>query len=236
MSALTIVQAVAGRLALPVPGALFSATDAQAVQLRSLLNDALVEHVTWPDHAWTKLTKEVTFTTIASNTQSAGAVPSDLDRFCDDSIWDRTTNRPLTGPITPQQWQQEMAGPTFTSMYLAFRVRGASLLITPVPAAGHTVAYEYVSNLAVYGGGGATLNQSAFTADADTSIFDETLMARALRWCFLRAKGLDYSQEYAQWVEMLQRFAARDGGMPKLSASSNGQRPRLAPYVPDGNW
>lgn len=197
------------------------------------MNDALVEHVTWPDHAWTKITKETTFTTLAANVQPAAAVPSDFDHFCDDSIWDRTTNRPLTGPITPQQWQMEMAGPTFTSMYLAFRVRGSSFLITPAPAAGHTIAFEYVSNLAVYGGGLTTLNQSAFTADADTSIFDETLMARALRWCFLRAKGVDYSQEYQQWIELLQRLAARDGGMPRLSAANNYPRTRMNPYVPE---
>ncbi len=235
MSALTIVQTAAAWLALPIPAAVFSATDTQTIQLRNLLNEEGLELATWPDHAWTKLTKEQTFTTVASHTQP-NVIPSDFGRFCDQSMWDRTQDRPVWGPMSPQQYQQELAGPTFTSMYYGFRVMGANFLMTPIPTAGDTIAFEYVSNQYVYGGGGTALNQSSFRADGDTSVFDETLVARGVRWRFLRAKGLDYSQEYQSWIELLQRFASRDGGMPKLSASRNYPWTRLSPFIPDTNF
>lgn len=234
MTALTIIQTAAAWLGLPMPPTAFSATDTQTVQLRGLLNEEGIELALWPDHAWTKLMMEKTFTTLAQPVQT-GAVPSDFGRFCDGSMWDRTTDRPVWGPMSPQQWQQQMAGPTFTTMYLGFRIRGNDFLITPTPAAGDTIAYEYVSNLYVYSAAGtpATPNQNAFQADGDTCIFDETMMARGLRWRFLRSKGLDYSQEYSTWIDLVQRVVARDGGMPKLSASENYPLTRISPFVPD---
>lgn len=234
MTALTIIQTAAAWLALPVPQAVFSATDAQTVQLRSLLNEEGLEIALWPDHAWTKLQKEKTFATAAAQIQP-GAVATDFGRFIDGSMWDRTTDRPVWGPMSAQQWQQQMAGPTFTTMYLGFRVRGNDFLITPTPAAGDTIAYEYVSNLYVYSAAGAptTPNQTAFQADGDTCIFDETMMARGLRWRFLRAKGLDYSQEYSTWIDLVQRFVSRDGGSPKLSMANNYPLTRISPFVPD---
>lgn len=235
MTALTIVQQAASWLAIPIPAAVFAATDAQTIQLRALLNDEGLELATWPDHAWVKLTKEKTFTTVAASIQT-GALATDYGRFCDGSAWDRTTDRPLWGPMSPQQWQQEKAGPTFTNMYYGFRLRGNDFLMTPTPTAGDTVAYEYVSNFYVYASGDTTPTKSAFSVDTDTSIFDETLVARGLRWRFLRAKGLDYAQEYQSWIELLQRTAARDGGMPKLSASRNYPWTRLSPFIPDSGF
>jgi len=235
MTALSIVQTAAAWLALPVPSAVFSATDQQTIQLRNLLNEEGAELCSWPDHAWTKLIKEKTFSTTAASIQT-GAVATDFARFCDGSAWDRTTDRPLWGPMSPQQWQQEKAGPTFTSMYYGFRIRGNDFLMTPTPTAGDTVAYEYVSNLYVYASGDSTPTKSSFTADTDTSVFDETLVARGVRWRFLKAKGLSAEAEYQIWLEMVQRLAARDGGMPKLSASRNYPWTRLSPFVPDSNF
>jgi hypothetical protein len=235
MTALTIVQEAAAWLGLPQPDALFGATDAQAIQLRTLLNEEGFELATWPDKAWTKLTKQKTFTTVAANEQT-GALADDFSRFLDGSIWDRTQDRPVWGPMSPQQWQQEQAGPTFTTMYYGFRLRGNDWLMTPTPTAGDTIAYEYVSNLYVYASGDTLPTKSAFSDDTDTSIFPEVLVSRGVRWRFLRAKGMPYAQEYALWIELLQRTAARDGGMPTLSVSRNYPWTRLSPFVPDGNF
>lgn len=235
MTALSIAQMASAWLALPIPATLTGASDAQTVQLLNLLNEEGYELAAWPDHAWVKLTKEKTFTTVAANIQPS-AVPTDLARFCDQSFWDRTTDRPLWGPLTPQQWQQEQAGPTFTVMYYGFRQRGNDFLMTPVPTAGDLIAYEYVSNLWAYGASDATPTKSAFTADTDLTFWPDVIMARGLRWRFLRAKGLDYAQEYATWIDLVQRLAARDGGMPKLSLSRNYPWTRLSPFIPDGNF
>lgn len=232
MTALSIVQQAASWLAIPQPSALFSATDAQTIQLRSLLNEELYELATWPDHNWTKLCTETSFTTVAQAAQTS-AIPVDFGRYIDGSMWNRTTVRPVYGPLSAEQWQREKAGPTFTSVYLGMRFRGNDLLLTPNPTAGQTVYFEYLSLYAVYASGGTTPTKAAFTLDNDTTFFPETLVERGLRWRFLRAKGLDYQQEYQSWVELLQRVAARDGGMPTLNAANNYPVPRMAPFVPE---
>lgn len=235
MTALSILQQAASWVAVTVPTTIFPSTDTQIVQLRSLLNEEALELCTWPDHNWVKLTKEKTFITVAADIQPS-ALATDFAKFCDDSMWDRTQDRPVWGPMTPQQWQQEKAGPTFTSMYYGFRLRGNDFLMTPTPTAGDTIAYEYGSNLSVYAVGDTVPTKQNFTADTDTTIFDETLMSRGVRWRFLRANGLSYSQEYELWSTLLQRLAARDGGMPKLSASRNYPWTRLSPFIPDSGF
>lgn len=234
MTALSIVQQAASWLAIPQPSALFSATDAQTIQLRNLLNEELYEVTTWPDHDWTKISTETSFTTVATAIQT-NAIPSDFGRYIDETMWNRTTVRPVYGPLSAQQWQREKAGPTFTSVYLGMRFRGNNLLLTPDPTAGQSVYYEYISTKAVLASGDTSPTKTTFTADADTCIstWPDVLMSRGVRWRFLRAKGLDYQQEYQTWIELLQRVASNDGGKPRLNAGNNYPVPRMAPFVPE---
>jgi len=232
MTALTILQGASAWLALPIPSAGFAATDPQTIQLRSLLNEELYEVATWPDHNWVKLSKQTSFTTVAAPEQT-GAIPTDFGRYIDESMWNRTTVRPVYNSLSAQQWQREKAGPTFTSVYLGARFRGNDLLLTPDPPAGQSVYYEYLSKWAVYASGDTTPTKEFFTADTDTCIFPDVLMERGVRWRFLRAKGLDYQQEYQSWIELLQRIVSRDGGMTRLNAANNYPVPRMAPFVPE---
>lgn len=235
MSALTAVQTACKRLSLPVPAALFSVTDPQTVQLGALLNEEGIELSTWPDHAWVKMAKETSFTTAAANIQP-NAIPADFSSFCDQSMWDRTQDRPVWGPMSPQQWEQELAGPTFTSMYYGFMLRGNDFLMTPTPTAGDSIYYMYKSTSFVYATGDTVPTKSTFTVDTDTSIFPDELLTRGVIWRFLSAKKLSYAQEYQKWIELVQRTVSRDGGMPKLSASRNYPWTRLSPFIPDSGY
>lgn len=239
-TALVMVQQAAAWLALPVPTALFSATDAQTVQLRSLLNEEVTELRTWPDLWWRKLLRQHTFTTTATDIQPANAIPSDLGYIIANTMWDRTMTRPVVGPLSPETWQAWKARPILTSVLYGFMLQGNDFYTAPQPPAGDTAAYNYISNLAVYAPGAdesTTLpTKEYFTADGDTCIFDSTLVERGVRWRFLRAKGLDYQQEYAVWINMLQRLGARDKAMPTLSSEGPLTPWLMGPYVPSQNW
>jgi hypothetical protein len=98
------------------------------------------------------------------------------------------------------------------------------------------VAYEYISNLAVYSRGPDTCRPRPIsTLDTDTSIFDELMVARGVRWRFLSQKKLDYTQEYQVWVALVQREAAQQG-----PADPQREHPDVAgagwPYVPAFNF
>lgn len=239
MTALSIVQVSAAWLALPIPTVVYGATDAQSIQLGALLNEELTELRKWGDTYWRKLDRQFNFTAVDADVQP-GALPDDFDHFINQSIWDRTASRPVLGPIDPQTWQAWKARPILTSIIFGFRLRGNDWLCAPNPPAGDQIYYEYISNLAVYASGAdpsATLpTKQYFTADADFTFFDETMMSRGVRWRFLRAKGLPYEQEYQSWYELVQREASRTKGAPILNAAGPFWTDLIGPYVPSGNW
>ena len=136
---LQICQQAASWLALPVPTAIWSSTDAQIIQLRTLLNEEGDALRAWPDHQWNKIQKETSFTTAATNVQSA--LPTDFDHISNQTMWNRTLNRMVWGPMDDHQWQQELSGQTLTSPYYAFRIRGGLMYLTPVPTAGDSIYY-----------------------------------------------------------------------------------------------
>lgn len=233
LSCLEMVAAVCAEQALPVPDTLFgSSIDSQPLQLRALLNQELNEQRTWPDVYPTLLIRQHTFTTTATEIQPANAVPDDLDHFVDSSMWDRTLTRPVVGPISPQLWQAWKARPVLTSVVFGYILMGNDFYTAPTPPAGDTIAYNYISKLSVYASGDTLPTQELFEADTDTCIFDTQVMERGLRWRFLRAKGLDYAQEYAAWVNSLQIWMSRQGGMPRISMAGSYNDWLAGPFVP----
>lgn len=212
MSLLSIIQEVTGALSLVQPAAVAGSVDRQVVQLFSLANEAGRELAR--AHHWQALQEEANFITVTADAQPA-AIPADFDRFVPNSFFNRTTRRPMTGPITTRQWQWIKAQPVYSTVYLAFRQRTGQFLVAPQPPAGQEIYYEYISvNWAKSALG---VGQPAYAADTDTSYLDETLIQLSLKWRFLRAKGLDYAEEFNTFETELEKAKGRDGGTTMLS-------------------
>lgn len=236
MTALSIIQDVCAWQSLPIPTALFSATDARTIELRSLLNEEIGELARWPDAYWRKALRQHTFISEDSDVQTLTPLPDDFEYIVPNTMWDRTMTRPCLGPIDPATWQAWKARPILTSVLWGWRLRGNEFLTAPNPPAGDTVAYEYISNLVVYADGDDTPTQQYFTADTDTSIFNELMVSRGVRWRFLSQKKLSYDQEYATWIGLVQREVSRSKGMPILNASGPTWPALAGPYVPTFNF
>jgi hypothetical protein len=220
-------------MAIPVPPALFSATDQQAQQLRELANEE--GYQLSQAHAWQALIREKIYTTIAQEEQTA-AVPADFSYYLNDSMFNRSQNRKVIGPLNQFEWQQQKSGPTYLTVELAFRFRNNQLLITPTPVAGETLAFEYITLNWCESAGGT--EQQYFIADDDVALLDEDLMSLGVEWRFLKAKGFDYSEAFRKYQIELQRRMSRDGGAPSLSLSQGMyDRVTVWPFnIPDGNW
>ena len=231
MSLLTLVQQVAARLSLPRPSSVVNSADANVLLLFGLANEEGAELASTFD--WQVLTQEYTFVTLNQPVQTSG-LPSDLDRVIPNTTWNRTTNRPLIGPISPQAWQRMMAFPSISLPDIAFRTRGSQFLTYPSPPGGQTVAFEYVSQSWAQSAQGSPL--AAYTADTDVAILPETLMALGLRWRFLKSKGLDYAEDFRTYEEQKARAQARDGGSTVLSVSGADDSLLAWPQVPEGNF
>jgi hypothetical protein len=228
VSLLTLVQGAADRLTLPRPTSVASSTDELTRALFKLANE---EGISLNRRcAWQRMVTEKTFTTVAAALQTS-SVPTDFDWYIPDTMYNRTQTRRVHGPISSAEWQAAQAS-LVTRVVDTFRFRGNSILITPTPSAGETIAYEYVSKNWCESSGGT--DQAAFAADEDVSFLDEELLILGVVWRFRQSKGFDYAEAFAKYEREVNQAMSRDGAKPRLYMSgTHSDRIPMAPIVPE---
>jgi len=209
MSLLTIAQAIADELGVFQPASIINNEEATAVRLRSVTSAAGL--YLRDDYDWAVLTKEHTFTSSAGT--AAYAVPSDFLRIVPNTLWDRTNNLQLVGPLTPAQWQY-FKGAITSDVGLAVRWRlrptsGVLKIELENPAAA-TIALEYVSDQWCASSSGT--GQTDWAADADVPLFDEDLVFREGWWRALRAFGFPYEDQKNDSRKWLKHIWERERG------------------------
>lgn len=187
-------------------------------------------------YPWQAIRKEHTFTTTATDSQT-NSLPADFLKFVPETAFNRTTKRPLLGPITPQQWQEYKAGLIVPSEP-TFLVRQGAIMIAPTPTAGQTIAYEYVSDWVVCVAASPTVaSKDAFTLDTDTWIFDEEILTLAVVWRWRMHKGMSYEDQQLDYERLLTDAFIADGGKPRIQLGdvNPGQMRRGRPTIRDYN-
>lgn len=213
MSLLTMVQRAARIVGvsanLPV---VVASNDPTALQFLDLANEegrSLLGR-----HAWQFLVAGKFITTTATGDQ-VGSIPTDFDRLIDGTMYNRTTRRKIYGPLTPQEWQ-EIESLDTTNIDPAFRIWDNSIKLTPTPAAGETVSFEYITNRWIASENGTT--RSSFAADDDVPLFNEDLMALGIEWRFKSRKGFEHSDTLREYERLLADRIMRDGGRRTISS------------------
>lgn len=233
MTMLSMVQDAQNRLGLNQSSTVAGNNDQTTVQLLSLLNLAGKELA--DVYTWQSLIDEATWTTTATESQGDMETLAPGFKFIvNQTIWNRSLRRPVFGALSAQEWQLLKAS-AVTGPYSQYRIRNDELLFIPVPAAGETCAFEYVTRYWATDTTGVT-GKSAFTVDTDIAKLDEDLLTLSLVWRFKQAQGLDFSVELAMYENSLQDSIARDGGKPELNM--DGRMTAMMPgmMVPQGNW
>lgn len=179
---------------------------------------------------WSVLTKEGTFTSAATETQDT--LPADFDRMVNDSMFDRTQSRQIIGPRSPQNWTRDKSYVS-VGVWSYFRIRGKSIIFEPTPSAGNSIYYEYISTYWVDTGADGLGDATSFAADTNTSVLDETVLTLGVIWRLLKAKGLDYSEEFREYEHQLDLLVARDGAKPKLRLSGPAVFSLGEPNIPE---
>jgi hypothetical protein len=235
MTMLTVIQNFCRRTNLPVPATVYGSTDSQVLQLMALLeeegNDLAARG------SWQGLTFEASHTSLALEDQGAIAtIASNGFRYIlNETLWDRTSRLPVSGPMDSKDWQM-MKALVATGPRYRHRIRGGKLLVNPAPPAGDAWYFEYVSQNWILGVDGVTYKQY-FTLDTDTILLPETLVLMGLRWRWLREKGLDYAELFNTYEAQVKDALGRDGGKPRLYADQENYRgPKPGIYVPQGSW
>ena len=150
-----------------------------------------------------------------------------------DTIWDRSRRVPIRGSRSPQEWQ-EMVAMTLTSPWSQYRIMGNELHFFPIPAAGNTCAFEYVSkywvNTSVGGFSGS------WTNDDDTTVLDEDIVVNGLVWRWKAAKGLDYAEDFASYERDIMDTMAKDATSPTLRMDGGIDTINPIVITPVGSW
>ena len=235
MSLLTTVQYFCRRTDIPVPSTVYGTTDPQVLQVMALLEEEGNDLAS--RGSWQGITFEASHTTVATESQGAiSTIASNGFRYIkNQTIWDRTNRLPVLGPMDSQEWQTLKAIVT-TGPRFRFRIRGGLLLSNPVPTAGYSWYFEYVSKNWILGVNGTTYKQY-FTLDTDTILLPEELVLMGLRWRWKKEKGFEYAEDMRTYEMQVKDAMGRDGGKSILhmdDAAWTGPQPGV--FVPSGNW
>ena len=234
MSLLSMVTQVCRRIGITPPASVSGSSDPQILQLMALANEEGQDlSARYP---WTVLQNESTFTTVAAETQGAitTLAGSDFRYILNDIMWNRSLLRPVFGPLTAQDWQALKAR-NVNGPWNQFRIRGTSVIFIPAPAAGQTIAFEWISRNWVSLASSGT--SATWVADADTGLLDEEIMTQGIIWRWKEYKGLGYAEDYAKYERLVNDQMARDGGKSRLNLAggmAGGYPPSI--LVSAGSW
>jgi hypothetical protein len=230
MTLLTQIQNACDTIGLSRPSVAIASTDQNVRVLLALANTEgreLLERFAWPQ---TQIEK--THTTLAAELQGVvTTLAPGFSYIINGTFWDRTLTQPVTGPLSPLEWQTLKAR-TATGPYSSFRMQGGKLYAYPAPPAGNTWVFEYQSTY--FCQSAVEANQSVWTADSDVGVLDENLMMMGTVWRFKKKNGLDYSEDFRMYEQKLANQMARVGGKRTLDMQGGGGMSGV--YIPEGSW
>jgi hypothetical protein len=208
----------------------FVSTDVNVLQLVKFLKSGGRELAARRE--WKHLVKEYTFAT-ANGTESYG-LPSDFRSMVADTGWDRSTQIPLGGPLSPADWQL-LKAVTSTGIFKRYRLWAGRLYLNPIPTSIETIAYEYNGTSWVKPSGQTSPTSSTPSAASDVICFDPLLVVKRLKRDFRRAKKQDSASEEDDYREGLNlaELGDSDAATIFIGGRRNGVR-RIDRYnVPD---
>jgi hypothetical protein len=236
MSLLSIVQSVAIKVGLAKPSVAQASIDTNVQQIIGFVNEAGQELT--HRYTWQALTKEATFATVAVESQGSiqALTGPDYVMVLNETMWDRTTRRPVYGPKMAAEWQQ-LKAQLMQGPWWQYRIRGNQVLFIPPPATGDAIFFEWLSNYWVGTAGAPTVGaQSAYALDTDVSLLSERVITLDATWRYKQTKRLAYDEDFDKAEAAIADLISRDASKPRLNLA--GAQTDIYPgvLVPAGNW
>lgn len=218
MSLLTIANAVADETKGPRPSTIVGNTDPAAQNMLRLINK--VGYRLMLTYPWSILRIEQTITAPGTETLVAAAsMPTNFNRFIPETMWDRSSNNLVSGPISPVEWNG-LKVQTFSSQNKKFIYRGGAILTAPTFASGTTVAYEYIAD--TWADVAATGSpKSSMTLDTDVSRIDTELVIAATTYSWLNAEGQPDAAAFKNFKDMFDFATQADAGNVPIMVSGD---------------
>ena len=188
------------------------------IQLRNLLQVAGEQLcLAFP---WEFLVAQLDIATVESTNKYA--LPGDFQSMIDQSGWNNTTEQPIIGPLSSQEWNAIKGTSTQNLIRYAFRIFEGQIQVYPNPPAdGMDLSFEYQSRGFVRRIGIPAVPEESIASGDDTILFDRTLITRFLKLLWFEAKGFDTTSAQASFNQTFQALTGKDRGGRILDAGGN---------------
>jgi len=166
----------------------------------------------------------VTVSQLSSATSVGGTVtfsqtkydlPPDFETITDNTHWDKTKHWQMLGPEDAQQWQWLKSGYISTGPRIRWRILGNQFQIWPPYNTQEYLGFEYRSKGWARSATGQVKN--SFTADTDTTVFDDTVLVLATKLKYFQIKSFDTTALMQDYMRYLSVAKANDKGSATLS-------------------
>lgn len=242
MTLLSIIQDAAVNIGLSKPSSVVGNTEQQVIELLGALNSE-GKFLVRDTPPLPQLQKQASFTTLAVEMQgSLVSMAPDFGYSVRNTLWDRSKTWPLTGPLSAQEWQYAKArlvsGPFYQYRIMINPTTNLnSLYLYPVPPAGETFYFEYVSKHFVASSDMATTYAEFGASDNDVGLIDEYLLQLGVEWRWLRTKGFDsWTQRKKDYDMYRGSVKGQDGGSTAFTVGPALPQLKTGLIPPDGNW
>jgi hypothetical protein len=142
-------------------------------------------------------------------------LPPDYETITDNTHWDKTKHWQMLGPVDAQQWQWLKSGYISTGPRVRWRILGNKFQIWPPYNTQEYLGFEYRSKGFVRSATDEVKN--SFTADTDTTVFDDRLLVLYTKLKYFQVKNFDTTALYQDYMRYLSIVKANDKGSATLS-------------------
>lgn len=168
-------------------------------------------------------TKTIVLSQMASGTGSGSIVlsqiaytlPLDFDSITDRTMWDKTKHWEALGGEDAQQWQWLKSGYISTGPRIRWRLLDNQFQIWPPMNTNEYLGWEYRSKGWARNAAGEVKN--SFTADSDTTVFDDRLMVLFTKLKYFQVKSFDTTALMQDFQRYLSVIKGNDKGAATLS-------------------
>lgn len=218
-----VIRRVMGSLGLPKVTDVASSNDATARQMWNLAIECGQDLL--DAHDWQILSKTFEITT---TTALEYPLPSDFQRFVDETGWNNTSRIPLMGPIGDQQWRmlqaRQLGGSTLALQYV---IENDKVVLYYAPSPSQTLTMDYVSRGWIRDPSNPNQFKDIPVTDADIVLYDPRLMISFLKHKWREAKGFDTNASGAEYMGILDNMKYNDKPARDLSLSGRSSYPLI---------
>ena len=182
----------------------------------SIPQDTYVDTVT--DSNTVATTQQASATSIGGSvtfSKTIYTLPPDYETITDNTHWDKTKHWQMLGPVDAQQWQWLKSGYISTGPRVRWRILGGEFQIWPPYNTQEYLGFEYRSKGFVRDSAGNVKN--SFTADTDTTVLDDDVIALATKLKYFQIKSFDTTALNQDYIRYLNVAKANDKGSATLS-------------------